>query len=90
MPAVGLAVPADHAEAALGLIEPLRALGPAHLVCRLRCPPRATTPASPRPMASSPAHSAAELVLEVVLPCVDAEGKPTDDLERAAARPRPM
>ena len=80
MPAVGLALPAEHAQAALGLIEPLRALGPAHLVAEFDA--RKGHDAG---LAQSYGELArllgADLVLEVVLPCLDAEGKPTADLE---------
>lgn len=83
MPAVGLAVPADHAEAALGLalglVEPLRALGPAHLVCAFDA--RQGHDAGLAQIYGDLARSlGAELVLEVVLPCVDDEGKPSRDL----------
>ena len=79
MPAVGLAVPGAHAEAALDLIEPLRALGPAHLVCAFDA--RQGHDAGLAQTYGELARAlAAELVLEIVLPCVDAEGKPTDDL----------
>ena len=86
MPSLGLAVPAEHAEAALGLIEPLRALGPAHLMAAFDA--RKGHDAGLAQTYGELARALdAELVLEVVLPCVDADGKPTDDLGRAAARP---
>jgi D-apionolactonase len=79
MPAVGLAVPAEHAAAALGLIEPLRALGPAHLVCAFDA--RQGHDAGLAQTYGELARSlGTDLVLEIVLPCVDADGKPTDDL----------
>ncbi|MFL5335300.1 MAG: hypothetical protein ACJ8H8_19435 [Geminicoccaceae bacterium] len=80
MPAVGLAVPGDHARAALDLLEPLRALRPAHLVAEFDA--RKGHDAG---LAQSYGELAralgAELVLEVVLPCVDANGNPTADPE---------
>jgi D-apionolactonase len=80
MPAVGLAVPAEHAAAALAAIEPLRALGPAHLVAEFDS--RKGHDAGLAQTYGELARGlAAELVLEVVLPCVDVEGLPTDDLE---------
>ena len=79
MPAVGLAVPDVHAEGALDLIEPLRALGPAHLVCAFDA--RQGHDAGLAQTYGELARALrAELVVEVVLPCVDLEGKPTDDL----------
>ena len=80
MPSLGLAVPAEHAEAALGLIEPLRALGPAHLMAAFDA--RKGHDAGLAQTYGELARALdAELVLEVVLPCVDADGKPTDDLD---------
>ena len=80
MPAVGLAVPADHARAALELIEPLRALGPAHLVAEFDA--RKGHDAGLAQTYGELARAlGADLMLEVVLPCLDAEGKPSADLE---------
>jgi hypothetical protein len=80
MPAVGLAVPGDHARAALDLIEPLRALGPTHLVAEFDA--RKGHDAGLVQAYGELARTlGADLVLEIVLPCVDADGKPTDDLE---------
>ncbi len=80
MPAVGLAVPAEHARAALDLIEPLRALGPAHLVAEFDA--RKGHDAGLAQTYGELARAlGADLVLEVILPCVDAEGRPTDDLD---------
>ena len=80
MPAVGLAVPAEHAQAALGLIEPLRALGPAHLVAEFDAR-KGHDAGLAQTYGELARATGADLVLEVVLPCVDADGKPTDDLE---------
>lgn len=80
MPAVGLAVPGEHARAALDLIEPLRALGPAHLVAEFDA--RKGHDAGLAQTYGELARAlGSDLVLEVVLPCVDAEGKPTADPE---------
>ena len=80
MPAVGLAVPAEHARAALDLIEPLRALGPAHLVAEFDA--RKGHDAGLAQTYGELARAlGADLVLEVILPCVDADGRPTDDLD---------
>ena len=79
MPAVGLAVPADHAAEALSLIEPLRALGPAHLVAEFDA--RKGHDAGLAQTYGELARAlGADLVLEVVLPCVDGDGRPTGDL----------
>ena len=80
MPAVGLAVPGEHARAVLDLIEPLRAVGPAHLVAEFDA--RKGHDAGLAQTYGELARAlGADLVLEVVLPCVDGEGKPTADLE---------
>jgi hypothetical protein len=80
MPALGLAVPADHVAEALDSIGPLRALGPAHLVAEFDA--RKGHDAGLAQTYGKLARAlGADLVLEVVLPCVDADGKPTDDLE---------
>jgi D-apionolactonase len=80
MPSVGLAVPGDHARAALDLLEPLRALGPAHLVAEFDA--RKGHDAGLAQGYGELARAlGADLVLEVVLPCVDANGNPTADPE---------
>jgi hypothetical protein len=80
MPGLGLAVPGEHAEAALDLIEPLRAVGPAHLVAEFDA--RKGHDAGLAQTYGELARAlGTDLVLEVVLPCVDGEGKPTADLE---------
>ncbi|MGD9508087.1 MAG: hypothetical protein AB7I59_02890 [Geminicoccaceae bacterium] len=80
MPAVGLAVPAEHAEAALALVEPLRALGPAHLMAELDAR-KGHDAGLLRRYGELARATGADLVLEVVLPCVDAKGRPTADLD---------
>lgn len=80
MPAVGLALPAEHARAALDLIEPLRALGPAHLVAEFDA--RKGHDAGLAQTYGELARAlGADLVLEAIMPCVDVEGRPTDDLD---------
>ena len=80
MPAVGLAVPGDQAKAALELIEPLQALGPAHLMAEFDAR-KGHDAGLAQTYGELARRLGAELVLEVVLPCVGAEGRPTADLE---------
>jgi hypothetical protein len=79
MPAVGLAVPAAHAAAALERLDLLRPVAPAFLVADFdaRLGHDAQTLRRQGEVAQ---RLGAELVLEAVLPCTDAEGRPTDDL----------
>ena len=63
-----------------GPIEPLRALGPAHLMA-VSTPARATMPGLPQTYGELARALDAELVAGSGSPCVDADGKPTDDLD---------
>jgi hypothetical protein len=78
MPRLGVAVPAEHAAAALERADLVKALGPSFLVCHFdaRAGADATTMASFKALGEA---VDAELVLEAVIPCVDAEGKPSAD-----------
>ncbi|HEX6016141.1 MAG TPA: hypothetical protein VFY87_30925, partial [Geminicoccaceae bacterium] len=80
MPAVGLAAPAEHAAAALELAEPLRVARPAFIVGEFDAR-KGHDAGLVQTYGELARRLGAELVLEVVLPCVDAEGKPTDDPE---------
>ena len=100
MPAVGLAVPGEHAGAALAAAEPLRALAPAFLVGTFDAR-EGHDAGTVQAYGELARRLGADLVLEVVLPCVDADGQPTDDpgilrrdldhvkgqVERVAVRP---
>lgn len=79
MPAVGLAVPAGHAAAALERVELLRPVAPAFLVADFDAR-QGHDAGTLRRQGELATRLGAELVLEAVLPCVDAEGRPTDDL----------
>jgi hypothetical protein len=78
MPRLGLAVPAEHAEAALDHADRLKAANPGFLVCHF-------DPRKGHDAATMQAHKklgeaiGAELVLEAVVPCVDADGNPSAD-----------
>ena len=80
MPAVGLALPAAHVAAALAHAELLRLAAPAFLVGGFDAR-QGHAAALLRDYAEVARRTGAELVLEVVLPCVDASGRPTDDLD---------
>lgn len=80
VPALGLAVPSDQARPALERADLLAALRPAFLVAA--CDPRRGDGAGTlRDQAELARRLGAELVVEAVLPCQDAEGRPTDDAE---------
>ncbi len=79
LPRLGLAVPAEHAEEGLARADLIRTLGPSHLVCRFD--PRTEGAADMARFRALGEATGAELVLEAVIPCVDAEGKPTADLD---------
>jgi hypothetical protein len=100
LPARGLAVPAEHVDAALERVPLLQGTAPSFLVATFD--PRAGHDAGTLGRQAELARKLpAELVLEAVLPCLDAEGRPTADpavlcrdldhlkaeLERAAVRP---
>jgi hypothetical protein len=79
MPAVGLAVPGEHVAAALERVDLLRPVAPAFLVGELDA--RKGHDADVLRAYGELARAlGAELVLEAVLPCVDAQGQPSDDL----------
>lgn len=78
MPAIGLAVPAEHAAAALEKADMIRRLGPAFLVCHFD-PRKGHGRAEMATFARLGEATGAELVLEAVVPCLDAEGRPTAD-----------
>jgi len=78
MPALGLAVPAEHATAALERAELLRTAGPAFLVGEFDAR-KGHGAAQIQDYGALAGRLGAELVLEAVLPCVDGEGRPTDD-----------
>ncbi|MEK0085151.1 hypothetical protein [Benzoatithermus flavus] len=79
MPAVGLAVPAEHVAAALERTSLLRPAAPAFLVGAFDAR-QGHDAGLLRAYGELARALGAELVLEAVLPCVDAEGRPTDDL----------
>ena len=78
VPRVGLAVPAEHAAAALQKAEYIRAARPGFLVCHFdaRAGHNASTIAAYRALGEA---VGAPLVLEAVLPSVDADVAPTAD-----------
>lgn len=79
-PRLGLAVPAEHAAAALEKAGLIRALGPSFLVCHFdaRHGHDAATMAAHRDLGGA---VGAELVLEAVVPCLDETGAPSADLD---------
>ncbi len=78
MPAVGLAVPAEHAAAALEKADMIRRLGPAFLVCHFD-PRKGHGRAEMDAFSRLGEATGAELVLEAIVPCLDGDGKPTAD-----------
>ncbi len=78
LPRLGLAAPAEHVAAALERAGALRALGPAHLVCRFDARKGNGAEDMAR-FAALGRETGAELVLEAVVPCEDASGAPTAD-----------
>ena len=80
MPAVGLAVPAEQVRTALEQVELLRAAGPAFLVAEFDAR-KGHNAGLVQDYGELAAKLGAELVLEVVLPCLDEAGVPTDDPE---------
>ena len=79
LPRLGLAVPAEHADAALAKADLIASVKPAHLVChfdaRKGCD--VATMVAYRDLAQA---VGTEPVLEAVVPCIDADGKPSADL----------
>lgn len=79
MPALGLAAPAEHLAGALARAELLARARPAFLV--VHHDPRKGHGAAELALAKElGARTGCPLVLEAVIPCLDAEGKPSDDL----------
>ena len=80
LPRFALAVPAEHAVAAEAHAKLLAKLGPAYLVCHFdaRKGHDADTMRAHRRVGEA---VGADLVLEAVLPCLDADGNPTGDLD---------
>lgn len=78
MPAIGLAVPAEHAAAALEKAGMIRRLRPAFLVCHFD-PRKGHGRAEMETYAKLGEATGAELVLEAVVPCLDGDGRPTAD-----------
>lgn len=78
MPPIGLAVPAEHAESALAAAALVKAAAPAFLVCHLD-PRRGHGRRELELYRELGAATGAGLVLEAVLPCLDAAGRPTGD-----------
>ncbi|MEJ8573975.1 hypothetical protein [Microbaculum marinum] len=78
MPRLGLAVPAEHVEAALENAGLLKAAGPSFLVCHFdqRAGHGAATMQAYGRLGEA---VGTELVLEAVVPCVDGDGNPTAD-----------
>jgi D-apionolactonase len=87
VPRLGLAVPAEHAEAALDAADLLSRLGPGFLVCHFDAR-KGHGAAEMQRFAGLGEAVGAELVLEAVVPCLDASGNPSADpaiLERDMA-----
>lgn len=79
MPALGLAAPAEHLAGALGRAELLARARPAFLV--VHHDPRRGHGAAELALAKElGGRLGCPLVLEAVLPCLDGEGRPSDDL----------
>ncbi len=78
MPRIGLAVPAEHAQAALDRADLLRSVGADYLVCGFD-PRKGHGAADMRRFGDLGKALGAELVLEAIVPCLDADGDPTAD-----------
>lgn len=78
LPRLGLAVPAEHAAEGLAGADRLRALRPAHLVCRFDAR-QGHGPAEMARFRDLGVAVGAEIVLEAVLPCLDEAGRPSAD-----------
>ncbi len=77
-PRLGLEVPAEHAEAALAQTDLLKGAGASFLVCHFD-PRQGHGAEEMRRYGALGAALSADLVLEAIVPCVDAEGKPSAD-----------
>ncbi|HSM42965.1 MAG TPA: hypothetical protein VK862_19640 [Afifellaceae bacterium] len=80
MPRIGLAVPPEHAEAALNHADLLKGTGVSHLVCHFD-QRKGHDAGSMRLFQDLGAALDAELVLEAVVPCVDESDNPSADLD---------
>jgi len=78
MPRLGLAVAPEYVEAALAAAPLLKAANPSYLVCHFDRR-KGHDASAMREFAQLGKATGASLVLEAVLPCVDDDGKPTDD-----------
>lgn len=78
IPRLGLAAPAESVNAAIAHAGLLAKARPAFLVCHFD--PRTGNAATMRRFAELGRAVGAELVLEAVVPCVDADGKPSTDI----------
>ena len=79
-PRLGLAVPAEAAEAALAKADLIAKAAPAFLVCHFdqRAGHNARTVAAYKALGEA---VGVPLVLEAVVPCVDVDGSPTDNID---------
>jgi len=80
IPRLGLAVPAESTDTAITHAGLIKQAGPSFLVCHFD-PRDGDGAPNVRSFAELGKATGTELVLEAVLPCVDADGKPTDDAE---------
>lgn len=78
MPRMGLAVTPEHVDAALSAASLLKAAKPSFLVCHFDRR-KGHDASAMRRFAELGRATGASLVLEAVVPCLDAEGKPADD-----------
>ena len=78
MPRLGLAAPPEHNEAALAKAELLRAAAPSFLVCHFDAR-KGHGRNEMQGFAALGKAVGCELVLEAVVPCLDASGQPTDE-----------
>ncbi len=79
MPRLGLAAPAEHLDAALRHTDLLKAIGAGFLVCHFD-PRRGHDASVMKAHGKLGSALGAELVLEAIVPCQDADGAPTADL----------
>jgi hypothetical protein len=79
MPRIGLAVPAESLADAIAHVQLIKQAHPAFLACHFD-PRKNHNAKTMRQFAELDAATGAELVLEAVVPCLDGDGNPTDDL----------
>lgn len=79
MPRIGLAAPAEHVGDAMAHADLVRQAGPSFLVCHYDAR-RGHTADTMEQFAELGAATGVPLVLEAVVPCLDSDGSPTDDL----------